>query len=227
MRYVLNSDASFRHVDDGVIFLDIRKDRYFRLPDHLEAALLRYLDGASSLDEDVSRLVSLNILVAPPAHAGGMPEPLLPLPTLSAIEQTPGGRFPQSSTFVAVIRAVLVTQLQLKVWSLQRTLELLVMYRQRMCGASSKAPPEASDEHSLLAAAMSFMQARPLIPIEPICLLDAIAMVRFLAEKGMPARLVFGVTGAPFAAHCWAQAGRLALNDTIGRITAHTPIRVV
>jgi hypothetical protein len=152
---------------------------------------------------------------------------LLPLPTLSAVEQTPGGRFPQSSTLVAVMRAVLLTQLQLKVRSLQRTLELLVTHRQRMCGAPSKAPPEASDEHSLLAAAMSFMQARPLVPIEPICLLDAIAMVRFLAARGMHARLVFGVTGTPFAAHCWAQAGRLALNDTIGRITAHTPIRVV
>jgi hypothetical protein len=156
-----------------------------------------------------------------------MPAPLLPLPTLSAVEQTPGGRFPRSSALVAVMRAVLLTQFQLRVRSLQSTLELLVTHRQRMCGTPSKAPPEASDEQSLLAAAMSFMQARPLVPIEPICLLDAIAMVRFLAERGMYARLVFGVTGTPFAAHCWAQAGRLALNDTIGRITAHTPIRIV
>lgn len=71
------------------------------------------------------------------------------------------------------------------------------------------------------------MQVRPLVPIEPICLLDAIAIVRFLAERGLYAHVVFGVTGTPFAAHSWAQAGELALNDTIGRITAHTPIRVV
>jgi len=227
VHYELNSDASFCHVDDGLVFLDIRKDRYFRLPAHLEVALLRYLEGLPSSEAEVSRLVALNVLAARTAHPGGEPEALLPLPTRSAIEQPHGVRLPRPSTVVAVMRVVLLTQLQLKTRSLQRTLQLLVAHRQRMCSTQSGEPSESSGEERLLAAADSFMQVRPLVPIEPICLLDAIAIVRFLAERGLYAHVVFGVTGTPFAAHSWAQAGELALNDTIGRITAHTPIRVV
>ncbi|MGJ4728105.1 lasso peptide biosynthesis B2 protein [Luteimonas sp. SDU101] len=227
MHYQLNSDASFCHVDDGLVFLDIRKDRYFRLPAHLEVALLRCLEGLPSSEAEVSRLVAMNVLVARTDPSGGEPEALLPLPTRSAIEQPHGFRLPRSSTVFAVMRVVFLTQLQLKTRSLRRTLQLLVAHRQRMCSAQSGAPSESSDEERLLAAADSFMQVRPLVPIEPICLLDAIAMVRFLADRSIYARLVFGVAGTPFAAHAWAQAGELALNDTIGRITAHTPIRVV
>ena len=60
-----------------------------------------------------------------------------------------------------------------------------------------------------------------------MCLLDSIALVRFLARRGLYAQLVFGVTDDPFSAHCWVQAGDLVLNDTVGDVSAHTPIRVI
>jgi hypothetical protein len=58
-------------------------------------------------------------------------------------------------------------------------------------------------------------------------LLDSLAMVMFLAKRGLHASIVIGVTSAPFSAHCWVQTGDLVLNDTVGNARAFTPIRVI
>lgn len=56
------------------------------------------------------------------------------------------------------------------------------------------------------------------------CLFDSLALLHFLARFGLYPDWVFGVTAEPFEAHCWVQAGSVALNDTIERVAAFTPI---
>lgn len=226
VQYALSSHTSFCHVDDGLIFLDIRKDRYFRLPSHLEVALVRYLKGEPSSQADVSRLVASEILVAAPSQPAREPEVWLPPPTRSAVEQSPTDHLPAPMDALDVICIVLLTHLQMKTRSFRLVLESLVRYRDKTCGIAGS-PRSEYDAKRLLDAAQLFMHARRHVPIETVCLLDSVAMVRFLAKKGMHAQIVFGVTGTPFSAHCWAQSGPLALNDTIGQIASHTPIRVV
>ena len=76
----------------------------------------------------------------------------------------------------------------------------------------------------MLKAAETFRRARLYVPIETCCLLDSLSLIDFLSRRRLPARLVFGVTSDPFAAHCWVQAGEWVLNDLVGNVIAHTPI---
>ncbi|WP_434213483.1 lasso peptide biosynthesis B2 protein [[Pseudomonas] boreopolis] len=57
--------------------------------------------------------------------------------------------------------------------------------------------------------------------------MDSLSLLRFLSRRELPANIVFGVTLAPFAAHCWVQAGDIVLNETLSDANAHTPIRMI
>jgi hypothetical protein len=96
---------------------------------------------------------------------------------------------------------------------------------------SKQQPPapisDRAVEQLLLEASGEFRFARAYTPVETRCLLDSLAMVKFLARRKLHASIVFGVTSDPFSAHCWVQAGDLVLNDTVGHANAHTPIRVI
>lgn len=227
MRYVLNGDVSYCHVDDYLIFLNIRSDRYFRLHRPLENALLHYLESDSSSDLNISKLVEKNILVEPTTHSGQRLRAAIVLPTQSVFEQPRSKCALQPSCILGVFAAVLSTHLQLKTRSLNDTIDSLNAYRQGLLPASGRSDPDTDREWHLSDASKAFTSARLNVPIETTCLLDSLAMVKFLAKRGLNAQIVFGVTGVPFSAHCWVQAGCLALNDTIGNIAAHTPIRVV
>jgi hypothetical protein len=65
------------------------------------------------------------------------------------------------------------------------------------------------------------------VPIEPVCLLDSLSLLRFLSRRGLSTNIVFGVTPEPFAAHCWVQAGDMVLNEALFDTHAYTPIRMV
>lgn len=69
-----------------------------------------------------------------------------------------------------------------------------------------------SGEAELLAA--RFHACRRLIPIRPNCLLDSLALLHFLAGRGVRATLVFGAKFDPFAAHCWVEQEGMLLNES-------------
>ncbi len=75
--------------------------------------------------------------------------------------------------------------------------------------------------------AQQFLAVRKLTPIEPVCLLDSLALAAFLARRGVDADLVFGVDVNPFEAHAWIQCGDCVLNETVHRAAMLTPILVV
>jgi hypothetical protein len=118
---------------------------------------------------------------------------------------------------------VCLAQAQLKTRSLKSILEDVVTLRRK----STSSPSTAHTDQPLLQAATTFRLARKYVPLATTCLLDSLALMKFLARRHLHANLVFGVTNDPFTAHCWVQAGDLALNETVGDATARTPIRVV
>jgi hypothetical protein len=91
--------------------------------------------------------------------------------------------------------------------------------------------PFAGTEHvvqeCLLEAVTDFNRVRPYVPIETCCLIDSLSMVRFLAMRGLHSHLIMGITCDPFSAHAWVQQGALVLNETVGTVQAHVPIRVI
>lgn len=83
------------------------------------------------------------------------------------------------------------------------------------------------DEAALVRAAAVFEQLMLWTPGAEKCLYRAFLLRRFLARQGRPADWVFGVQTWPFTAHCWLQAGDLALDEQPERLAAFTPILVV
>ena len=74
--------------------------------------------------------------------------------------------------------------------------------------------------------AKRFLAVRRLVPVRPNCLLDSLALVRFLRARSASADLVFGVKLEPFGAHCWVQSDDTILNDSIDTASDFTPVLV-
>jgi hypothetical protein len=221
-RYVLRDDLSFCDVAGQLVFLDIGNDRYFRLLPPMERALIAHLHNDPNAD--ISGLIEQTILVAQEGASIDARPSIEPV-ARSAMEAPPPEQKPSAREFLDVFQMVIAARLELKLSPLRKILDS-VSATSHIRTAHSEAPPERL-ESRLEDAAAAFRQARLYVPVEMSCLLDAIAMARFLRRRNLHAHIVFGVALDPFSAHCWVQAGDLVLNDTVGNVCAHTPIRVV
>lgn len=221
MQYRLRDQLSACVIGEHAIFLDVEADRYFRLPDALERAFLAY--AASPIEAPPSALIEHGILVAT-AQEGNPGQERVELPLRSALEMPDHA----SGCGVAAIAEVLAA-----LWRCRRALRTQPFARilAQACGDRNRRCParlaDPASEPALLYAVRLFHRARPYIPITPCCLPDSLALTRFLARRGLHSRIVIGVVGEPFSAHCWVQAGDLALNETVGHASAHTVIRVL
>ncbi|MBB3344601.1 lasso peptide biosynthesis B2 protein [Luteimonas sp. RC10] len=221
----LRSDLSHCQVDGKLVFLDVAKDHYFRLSEALERRFLAYLrDDCSAAD--TARLVDAGLLIVGEAPASSEPKYARSPVRRSAMEQA---QFVLHATVLErldTVRTVTLSQLALKTQPLAYVLSALEVERERRM-VLIPAPQQNRDDEAYIKATAAFLAARPYAPIETRCLVDSIALIRFLARRRLPADLVFAVTGTPFSAHCWVQVGDLVLNETLGNTQAHTPIRVV
>lgn len=220
----LHSDLSYCTVDGHLIFLDIQNDRYFRLSEHMEAALVTFLHEGEDSCSSVHRLIERKILVEVAAGADRTAVSFKELPTHSAMEDAAHARRLSLGELLDTFAIVFSAQRQLKTRSLKQTIGNLASYRERRTAPSL---PTGRSDGDTEAAAAAFRSARLYVPIDTCCLLDSIAMVRFLAKRALHADLVFGVARDPFSAHCWVQHGGTVLNDALGHTLAFTPIRVI
>ncbi|MGV8932166.1 MAG: lasso peptide biosynthesis B2 protein [Luteimonas sp.] len=220
----LHDDLSYCNVDGHLIFLDIDSDRYFRLATDLEASFVTLLSGADAPADSLRRLIQWNILVQGSGGLCHLPSQCIEPPMGSAMEHARDAERLTGFSVPGVFSIVLSIQLQLKMRRLKSILAQLVSFRTLQTETLRR---HSQTDHDVLATVAAFRRARLFIPIETCCLLDSISLVRFLAKRGVHAHLVFGVTGEPFAAHCWVQHGNVVLNDTVGHVAAHTPIRVI
>lgn len=220
----LHGDLSYCKVDGHLIFLDIQNDRYFRLTQCLESSLVTYLDDGDCPESDMRRLIERKILIDGPSDLDHTPPSLTAIPMRSAMEETIAPKQASVRAILDTLTIVCSTQLQLKTRSLKQVLDKLVSDRGKRPAQHSM---PADRELHLLDAAAAFRSARLYVPIDTCCLLDSIAMVRFLAKRELHANLVFGITADPFSAHCWAQHGAVVLNDALGHALAHAPIKVI
>ena len=226
MSYQVSPDLSFCRVDGHLIFLDVRNDRYFRLSDSLERLFTMHLDHGGCSETDVGRLVKRGLLVEPEPDAEHASPLTIERPTRSVVEDVPAAQSNHVSVLFEVFSITCMAQVRLKTSRLGRILSELTAYRERKAHRIQSEPDEAYGLRVSRAAA-AFLCARPYVPVNTCCLVDSIAMVKFLAKHEIAANLVFGISGAPFSAHCWVQIGPLVLNDTVGNTHAHTPIRIV
>jgi len=219
--YRLHDDLSFCQVDERLVFLDIGNDRYFQLSPLMEQALTAYLRDDRNPGLDIRPLVDRKILVEHPgnpaeARLAGSPA------SRSAMEAPQPQARISFADFLEVLAIVLHTQLELKLFRLKRALGKATINR-----PSQAVLTATSSEQQLLNAAAIYRRARLYVPVEMRCLLDSLSMTKFLRRRKLYTQVVFGIALDPFSAHCWTQTGDLVLNDTLGNVNSHTPIRIV
>ncbi|WP_337245166.1 lasso peptide biosynthesis B2 protein [Luteimonas sp. gir] len=221
MPWQVSENISFCELDDRLFFLDLRRDRYFQLSETLERRFRRHLhapDDTTSLE----RLVEQGLC---PGTAPVRTE-------IASVEQSVP-ELPQSQTRIRadtardIVLAVLATYRRLTAQPLGHVLNDLASYRRAKVSRPCSDRRDAEEERRLIQASDAFNRVRPCIPISTSCVIDSVSMIRFLAKRGLYAHLVMGVACDPFSAHAWVQCGSLVLNDSVGSVQGHVPIRVI
>ncbi len=220
MGYRLRDGVSFCETSGRLLFLDVRRDRYFCLTGPTEDAFRR-LVRRQAKHGDAAHLagcISDGLLL--PAGDGMIPEPcVLAMPESSALD-APGHRHPASGIFGAVVRLA-SSELALRVFRLHGVLRGVARHKARTPGAVTVTP-------AMLAAPAQIFHAAALLasPLDR-CLPRGIATTHRYLSLGIAVDLVLGVKLQPFAAHCWVQCGPVLLNDRIDTVRTFTPILVL
>lgn len=223
MHWLINQDLSCCDVDGHLVFLDFALDRYFTLTAPLESVMRHYLTSGALSPCQREELEGKGIVIATSPAPGVVPAEL-PDPTASAIELSGAAHRPVGAGVLAEVAAtVWWTRRQLR----RRPFKAVIRdaLARRACIPPHTSPARVNE--ALRDAAAQFTHARRYVPVDPCCLPDSLALFHFLSRRRLPARIVFGVTLVPFAAHCWVQTEGTVLNETLSDAVAHTPIRII
>ncbi len=214
----LKPQVGFGLVAGRPIFLDLGRDRYFALGEPASAAFERLRQDPAELAPDDPGLRGL--LATGLFLTAGTPQAFA---AASFLE--PARAFTSRPVRPRILDVIEAWQLLHSVrYGLSRH-RLSRMVAALGTSAKARVPdPEPALPFELIGR---FLAARTLVPITPSCLLDSLALGRWLRRRSTRPALVFGVKLDPFAAHCWLQAGDLLLNDAPDRVAEFTPILVV
>lgn len=223
MPYQLHDELSFCEAGGHFVFLDISADRYFRLSKEKETVLKELMRAGTDPSAYLHQSTGDPRYADVPASEFRIVYREMAKATRSIMEDTPSVLPVPRNALSSIACTVLITKWRLRRHPLKKILHSMSAYRD----SRSKACQLPGSSQRFRQAALQFKQARLKVPVQTSCLLDSIALVRHLAKQELHSRLVFGVTIEPFCAHCWVQADDVVLNDTIGSVSAHVPIRVI
>lgn len=215
MGWRLAAGVGYCEVDGELVFLDLRRDKYIALRGGDRAAFERLLTGAPNSSEDMTSLLGTD-LIARCDGANMLRPSTIPVPAIDLAAAEAG--------FSPVMACAAAAAL----WRARRAIRPTNIATSLAVSAHSKKGAVAtSTEAALALIAAQYAACRWAIPIEPRCLIDAIALDDILLRRGLVATLVFGVRLAPFAAHCWLQTSATILTGTAVEARNFTPIMVV
>lgn len=214
MTHALAPGLSYCEVGDHIILMDLKRDRYFGVSARQAAAMRSLSSQASPASEPevLKGLVRQGILVE--TTGGDLLRPCRHQTARSSLLEDHHGRAAAN-----LIDLIEVGFLVTAVW-----LSLRLFHCSRVIAARRR--KRRSTGGDARAATLRFLAMRRLIPIKPVCLLDAIALAAFVERRGGRADVVIGVGLHPFEAHAWAQSDDCLLNETLHRATMLTPILV-
>lgn len=215
MDYGLAPGISFARVGDQPIFLDRARDRYFGLKPDVAKGFLALSSGDQAAAGAINSLLRRGIIVSEVSDA--RLEPFVWMAVNSSLLED--GHRPRATPtgMASVALAMQRARRSLKTLRLDDNLRRL---------AARKAALSSEDTEAIEAAAGEFLACRRFIPLRPVCLLDSIGLLEFLAMRRCTADLVLAVGVKPFNAHCWVQHGEQALNERMLRVAGLTPILV-
>lgn len=219
MGYRLADHVSYCTIGERAIFLDLQEDRYFCLGESAEVAfdgLIRGLTPSTRMASDLEGLEAAHIIRQ---HAGETRiSPVIAQPAQSEIDTVDVQA--DSLEILAAFYHTGRTGFYLRSHSL---LDTIARFQARKV--------RAVDTKMMLSRVRTIAQAhyrlRHIMRSTDRCLHRSLALADHLAAQHIPASLVFGVTLAPFSAHCWVQYGTIVLNDHVDYVAQRTPILVL
>ena len=202
MSFLENPDLAWCEINETLVFLDLSKDRYFRLTNAQNLETLETIDRSAF---------------------GRWHQPV----ALTGLSKwTPPTRSSPAIGFGSFQMAEVARALWVQRWVEWR------LAKQPFCSvindfcrirdARTGNLPAASNIASC--TIRGFEHARLLRTAAERCLARSIALSLCLASQGVHAHVVLGVRLAPFGAHCWAQAGDEILNDSVEEVLRYKPI---
>lgn len=190
--------------DNRIVILDVERDRYLRI-DRRRSLSLTTIVNTEVLE--ITAALAARGLTTEPARA------------------QPGARSLNASAFEsrAFDASKLPGVLAACVWAArtQKRLEFAGLLR------AVRRPRQLRDKRLLPSLVENFLHCRPLYPKDYACMFEALALLRYLAQRGHWASWVFGVRGAPFAAHCWLERDGVVLNDEPDAVAPYARIMAV
>ena len=233
--YRLASHVRIATLNDGLMFLDLRKNRYFGVGQghgaSIQAALTQGSDGRTSgeqLHDENDRgvpqsLIDAGLLVQrTEADPAPLPRPMPPVAT-DAIDFSGLEKLPPSISLLhvlAFIRSVLVARRRFKTLSLEQLFRVLDSRNVKTvaiesCNVVAKLNDLLSIFRRLCVLTVTMRDA---------CVVEALALVEFASRFNIPLSLLIGVRERPFMAHCWCQYGTFVINDSRERISQYVVI---
>lgn len=233
-KYWLNPWVHGCVVDGYLVLLDVRYDRYYMLDKAEWARLSPFLattpavknvvigadakveNSAEASDELVERLIAADLLAGNGKTGNSLcpPNHCLP-PTL--FEQLETGDEPAIlwHHVLAAFVASVLAYFWLKFWPFRKI-------------ASAIADWNGTVEiDKVIILARVYDRLRPVMLRSRVCLYDSVAFLCFCRFYGYRPKIVFGVTVAPFAAHCWVQIDSVILNDYPANVADYHPIMTI
>jgi hypothetical protein len=246
--------ALARHVfvcmqGEHVVFLDVRKDRYFAIESAKTAGLGELVGGwpvpvprsepyavrgdaavslvpakfdCGSLAPVVALLLDKEILTSPEAGKAATPV-VVPGP----VGEVTGESLDEPTrTSVGSFARFVASSVRARLLLKQRSFESVVA---RVSNRNRSADPQIRrDDEQVQKLVGIYTTLRPFFfTAKDACLFDALSLHEFLSAYGVYASWVFGVQARPFAAHCWLQLDGLVLNDTVNHVRRYAPIMIV
>jgi hypothetical protein len=234
--YFLSPHVYFCSTQDGVVLLDLKREKYVGLGDEQERLLRVVVPGLSeslaphsrpleqcapeNADQVLGTLVKNQLLTHDPA-AGKRARPIrIESPTKAIAFDEIVASPVAAGHLTRLLASWAIAKIRLK----SQPLELLVKQ-----AARRRASSKPRDGH-LTARELSaiYLRLQPWIFAgRDQCLLDSLVMLDFMSRYGCYPTWVFGVKTQPFAAHSWVQHGDLVLNDTVEHVKGFTPILTI
>ncbi len=215
MGYQLRPDLHFCECDTGFIFLDLRQDRYFRLPATLESHFRALVENPLSAGTAAGPLLKAGLL-----HTATFRQRLVHPRRDAACSSFAGFDKPASST-LEVARALASEMWVSRQLRGGRLAALIRSHTDAKVGRTLSTPFDGDAPARVLGA---YELAKLFRSPANRCLSRSLALARRLTNLRCDASLVIGVRAQPFTAHSWVQSDGIVLNDTPDEVSRYTPI---
>ena len=218
-------------VDDQVVLLDLRRNRYFGIGREAARGLACTVTGwpaIATAEPQAIEHASPDALVrlmrqdlVRPGPTASMPRHRLPAPARTLGIGAPNPAMPSTASLSGrIVMSAITAWGWLRLWSFETIARRLA----RPVATSDCAEPDPSCLAQVVGA---YDSMRPLVlSRRDRCLHDSLTLILVLRSRGVLARWVIGVRVRPFAAHAWVQVGDLVLDDEHFRVGQFTPILV-